>query len=111
MLRLAGRVANSPVRLAKYVAKNPKWNIPKVALGGYVAYKIFQYAQSDALAFETVRAEVGKRASQGTMSEMEGQGQFYHLDKLKNVLVFLNPASAGGDAGKYFEQYSKRATI
>lgn len=105
MLRLTTRVVKSPYTLAKYIQKNPKWNLAKVGLASYVGYKVYQYASSDALAFERIRGELQRQITDGAQTEMEDPGMHYHLEPLKQVLVMLNPAGAGGDSGKYFEQY------
>jgi len=99
------RIIKSPITLSKYILKNPKYNIPKVSFAGWIGYKIFQYAQADALAIETVRTRVQEVAQKGAQTDIDDDSQTYHLTPMKQVLVILNPASSGGDAGKYFEQY------
>ena len=99
------RVIKTPYTLSKYILKNPKYNIPKVGFAGWVGYKIFQFAHADASAIETVKNRVLEVALKGAQTDIEDDSQTYHLTPMKQVLVILNPASSGGDAGKYFEQY------
>jgi len=99
------RIIKTPYTLSKYILKNPKYNIPKVSFAGWVGYKIFQFAHADASAIETVKNRVLEVARKGAQTDIEDDSQTYHLTPMKQVLVILNPASSGGDAGKYFEQY------
>jgi len=104
MLRLK-KLINLPITTFNYVKKNPKWNSAKLLAGGYAAYKVFSYAQSDAIAAERIRDHVQQMCQQGSAMVMEGEGINYHMMASKSLLVIVNPAAAGGDTGKYYEQY------
>lgn len=93
------------IRPKKYLTK--KWQTPKYSLfqfgaGGYFLYYIANLARNDAIAFEKVRQHVQKVAEKGSQMSIEVEHNDYHQSPLKKILVILNPASAGGDSGKYF---------